>query len=389
MDSEIDEELIREARRIDDTVRLDRPEPQGVRVQIDVPAMTVVKVLAILFAAYIVIDVWPLISLLLVSLMLAAALSPFLALIERRGLGRPWALTCVSLILLLGLAALLALVIPALVTQTQDLITNSDLYVRSLQTILAQHGVHRNLLTLWHSLPQRLGRFDSTLVSVATAVFDSTVALGTVLFVTIYLLSDQERIKTFFVGAFPEEKRPKVLEVLAELRRQVGGYVRGQLITSLLAMVFSFVVMVIAGIPNPIALAVWVGVADLIPMFGQLLGTIPCVLIALTISPVRAVVVLIGFVLYQQAENHVIVPRVYSNTMNVSSLVALVGLLVGAKLLGMLGMLVALPVVAALPVILDFVGVHINPVRPPDTEDLADASHDLGVEPVDTPGVRA
>jgi predicted PurR-regulated permease PerM len=137
---------------------------------------------------------------------------------------------------------------------------------------------------------------------------------------------------------------------------------------------FSFIVFVLAGVPNPLTLAVYVGVADLVPMFGGMLGMIPAVLIALTISPIKALIVLVGFTLYQNLENHFIVPRVYSRTMRISSLVALVALLIGAKLLGMLGLLLALPLVAALPVILDAAGIHLKTEggRPQPVADAAD-----------------
>jgi predicted PurR-regulated permease PerM len=207
------------------------------------------------------------------------------------------------------------------------------------------------------------------------AFFDSMVAMATVLVVTIYLLSDQERIKAFFVGLFPQDRRPAMLALLAELRRQVGGYVRGQLITSTLAGAFSFAVLTAAQVPNQLTLAIYVAIADLVPMFGQMLGMIPAVLIALTISPVKAIIVLAGFILYQQVENHFIGPRVYASTMRVSSLVALVALLIGAKLLGMLGMLVSLPIVAGIPVMLDFVGIHLNVGERPAPE--PDAAKDV------------
>jgi predicted PurR-regulated permease PerM len=375
-ESQHETELVREARRIEDTVQVDLPDRRVHKIAVDVPAMTVVKVLAVLFAAYIFVQVWPLITLLLISVMLAAALSPYLALLERHGLSRGWGITVIALSLIVGLGGLLALVIPSLVAQTRDLIGHSDQYARNLQALLAQHGIHVNLVKEWHSIPKKLSGLSSKLVDVFYTIFNGAVALFTTLFVTVYLLFDQERIKDFFVGMFPQKRRADALRVLAELRKQVGGYVRGQLITSGLAGLFAFIVLEAAQIPNPIALAAFVAVTDLIPLFGQTLGTIPAVLIALTISPLHAVGVLVGFILYQNVENHYIVPRVYSNTMNVSSLVALVALLIGAKLLGFLGMLVALPLVAALPVILDFVGVHLrmDRVRPPAT---SDASQDI------------
>jgi predicted PurR-regulated permease PerM len=371
----MDAELVREARQIDDSVVIDLPPDPAHRVIVDVKAMTIVKILAILFVASLLTEIWPLITLIALAVMLATALAPYLAVLEHRGVSRPWALTIVATTLIAAFAALVAVIVPGLVIQTRDLITNSDSYARSLQLLLAQHGIHANLVRAWHSVPAKLSSLNSTFLDAAVALINSLIAMATVVFLTLYLLSDQERIKAFFVGMFPAGRRPHVLMILAELRRQVGGYVRGQLITSGLAAVFSFIVLTLAGVPNALTLSVYVGVADLVPMFGQLLGTIPSVLIALTISPLRAAIVLGGFVLYQQLENHLIVPRVYSKTMRVSPLVALVALLVGAKLLGMLGMLVALPVVAALPVILDFAGIHVSPGDRPAPE--PDAAKDV------------
>lgn len=358
--SYVDAEVVREARQIEDSVWVDAPSTQAHRMTIDVPAMTVLKIIAILFGVYIVMQIWGLLTLLGVSVMLAAALSPYLALLERHGLSRAWALTVLGFSIVGVLAVIVVLLVPGLIEQTRNLIDHGDQYAASLQKILAQHGIHQKLVRAWHTVPQRLHGLNSALIDAVFTIFDSAVALATVVFVTIYLLSDQERLKGFFVGMFPAQRRPHMLAILAELRRQVGGYVRGQMITSALAAVFSFVVLLAAGVPNPLTLAAYVGLADLVPMFGGLLGMVPAVLIALTISPLRAVIVLVGFVLYQNLENHVIVPRVYSKTMRVSSLVALVALLIGARLLGVLGMLIALPLVAALPVMLDFVGVHLN-----------------------------
>lgn len=363
---ELERELRGEAERIEDTVRLDyTPEPTSRRIVIDVPVITILKIVAVLFALTLIREIWPFITFLAVSILLAAALSPYVALLERHGLSRTWSLTAVALTLVLAFGGLLALVVPSLVLQTRELVAHSDDYVRSLQNLLADHGAHVNLVKEWHALPKRLHGLNETALNVVFAIFDSAVALVTVLFLTLYLLSDQERIKAFFVGMFPRERRPDVLRVLHELRLQVGGYVRGQLITSGLAAFFAFAVLTVAQVPHSLALAVYVGIADLVPMFGGMLGMIPSVLIALTISPLRAIIVFIGFVLYQNLENHYIVPRVYSRTMRVSPLVALIGLLIGARLLGMLGMLIALPVTAALPIVLDFAGVHLRTAKLP------------------------
>ncbi|HZT97043.1 MAG TPA: AI-2E family transporter [Chloroflexota bacterium] len=361
----LDPELEHEAKQIEDSVRVELDRTPVQRVAIDIQVVTLLKVLAVLFAVYLVTRIWSLILLVGISVMLSAALSPYLAWLERRRLRRGYALTLVILSLLLTLAALVALIVPGLVTQTRELLHQSNHYVAELQALLSRHGLHLQLRKSLKSLPHLIEGQDKLFIDVARTIVTSVIALVTIVVLTLYLLVDQERIKSFFVGMFPSERRAGVLGILAELRRQVGGYVRGQLITSGLATLFAGLIMFLAGVPHYLTLAVFVGLADFIPMFGGLIGTVPAALIALTISPIRAVVVVVGFIAYQQLENHIIVPRVYANTLRVSPLVALVGLLLGAKLLGILGMLVALPLVAALPVILDFGGVKLPTIGTP------------------------
>lgn len=354
-----------EASQIQDSVKVDLDTRPVQRITVDIQVRTLLKILAVLFAVYLVTRLWSLIVLVGIAVMLSAALSPYLGWLERRGLSRAWALTAVTISLFVTLVALLVLIVPGLVTQTRDLLHQSNHYIAELQSLLSRHGIHVGLKKSLRSLPHVIRGQDKFFVRLALTVFDSAIALVTIVVLTLYLLVDQDRIRLFFVGMFPTERRVGVLRILAELRRQVGGYVRGQLITSGLAVVFSALVMFAAGVPHFLTLAMFVGIADFIPMFGGLIGTVPAVLIALTISPIRAVIVLGGFLCYQQLENHVIVPRVYANTLKVSPLVALVGLLLGAKLLGILGMLIALPLVAALPVMLEFSGIRLPTIGDP------------------------
>jgi predicted PurR-regulated permease PerM len=122
-------------------------------------------------------------------------------------------------------------------------------------------------------------------------------------------------------------------------------------ITSVLFSIFAFVTLTIAGVPNPVLMAVLAGVCDGIPLVGATLATIPPVLLALTVSVPTAVVVLVLYVAYQQVENYVVAPRAYKNALQISSLAVLVAVTIGGALLGVVGALLALPVAAAIPAI--------------------------------------
>jgi predicted PurR-regulated permease PerM len=159
-----------------------------------------------------------------------------------------------------------------------------------------------------------------------------------------------------FIRQFiPEDRRDEANRLFLSTSRVVGGYLRGQLITSMAIAVFTFVLLRIVGVPNPLAFAVLAGFADIVPLVGALIATIPPVAAALQESSTQAVIVLLGLLAYQQFEDRYLVPRVYGRTLNLPPLIVLLAVLAGAELMGITGVLLALPCAAAGRVAIDYV----------------------------------
>ena len=134
----------------------------------------------------------------------------------------------------------------------------------------------------------------------------------------------------------------------------VGGYVRGQLITSLIIGLFTTAVLLAAGVPNAVAFGVLAAFADIIPLVGAFIAIVPAVVAAFQESSTQAVIVLAALLVYQQFEDRFLVPKIYGQTLNLPALVVLVAVLVGGELMGIVGVLLALPVAAAGRVVLDY-----------------------------------
>jgi predicted PurR-regulated permease PerM len=183
-----------------------------------------------------------------------------------------------------------------------------------------------------------------------------------VLVFTVYLLLDGNRIYRWTVRYVPQRYRRKLDRTIPEVSRVVSGYAAGQLMTSAMFGLFAFVVLASLGVPQPLFLAILAAFGDAIPIVGVTAVTIPTVLLALTVSPTAAIIVLVAYLIYQQIENYVVVPRVYKTTLNISSFAVLLAVLVGSALLGIVGALLALPIAAAIPVIED-IWLEDNPIR--------------------------
>jgi predicted PurR-regulated permease PerM len=142
-----------------------------------------------------------------------------------------------------------------------------------------------------------------------------------------------------------------VRRTLPEISKAVSAYVLGQLILSTSFGIFTFIVLTLVGVEQALFLALLAAFMDAIPMIGVILATIPAVLLALTVSVPAAIIVFVAYIVYQQIENYVISPRVFGDRLKLSPFAILMAVLIGAELLGVLGVLMALPLAAAVPAI--------------------------------------
>ena len=196
----------------------------------------------------------------------------------------------------------------------------------------------------------------STAAAVA-ALTAATTLLGlvfktlTVLVLTLYFLSAYPGIKRGAYRLVPRSRRARVGLIADEILTRVGGYVLGNLATSVIAGVCAAVFFVIADVPYPVALAMLVALLDLIPLVGATIAAVVCTAVAFFVSVPVGIASAIYFIVYQQVENYVLVPKVMKRTVDISPLATIVAALIGGSLLGILGALLAIPVAAAIQLI--------------------------------------
>src|SRR5215204_2048205 len=209
--------------------------------------------------------------------------------------------------------------------------------------------------SLYQKVSGQLGNIQSQVQDLAKSVLSSTpevisgiggyvAALATVLTLTFFLILGSERYLNAGVGLFAETYRPLVRRLLTQSAGAVTGYVTVNLAISSICGVSTFIVLLVLGMPYAAALALLVGVLDLVPLVGATLGGALLVIVGLFVAPWKAVVLLIFILIYQQVESSVLQPLVYSRAVHLNGLVILIAVLVGGMLLGIPGALLAVPV---------------------------------------------
>ena len=324
-----------------------------VRARLEVPPRTIATVAVGLLLIWLIVQLSSVVLLVFIALLLTAALDPLVTRLEHRGWKRSTAVGALLLLVFGTLIGMLVLAVPAMVREAQRFADELPTYVEQARPYFKDHPeAYARLQDFANRRAQDPSLYLSRAEDVGRQVLTALTQLLLLVTMTAYLLvSDGERTLFWLFRYLPAHLRPKIRQALPEVSHVVSGYVVGQLITSALFAAFALATCLVLGVPQAILLALLAFFADAIPIVGALIATAPAVLLALTVSPTAAAIVLVLYAVYQQIENHFIVPRVYRNALQMSSFGVLLAVAIGAQLLGIIGALIALPIAAAIPVI--------------------------------------
>jgi predicted PurR-regulated permease PerM len=307
---------------------------------------------------YVLWAVREIVVLVFISVFLAVALGPAVDAFHRRRVPRALSILIVYVLIVLVIFGVGMLVVPPVVNQVDDLSRDIPGYLQDLRDNGTfreyddKYDITKSLEEQANTLPSRLGDAAGALQSVTVGVFGALVKLVTVLTMTFFLLLDGKRIVAFLMGMRGRERERRYRQIGGEIYKSTAGYVAGNLVISAIAGTVTYATLTILGVPFAVPLAVLMAFLDLIPLVGATIGGVLIALVTVFNDwPTATIVWLVVFLIYQQAENNVLQPVVYRRTVDVHPLLVIVAILIGSSLLGVLGALVAIPVAAAVQIV--------------------------------------
>jgi len=318
---------------------------------------TILQVLGIVLATLAVLAfvylAWHIITWVLVAIFLALALNPAVEAFERRGMRRGYASAMVFILALAAIVGLGFLVLPPLVRQVTD-------FIQAVPDLVDELTAGRGPLGFLQRDYDIVGRIRSAIeengvggvlgvtapaIAVAQSLFSVIIGSVAIAFLTYFMLLDGPRMVERFYAFLPADARPRWQRVGTEIYRTVGGYVTGNILISVIAGLAAMAALFALGSSYSVALAVVVAILDLIPLAGATIAAvIVSAVVFVELGWVKGVIIVVFFLLYQQLENHVLQPIIYGRTVQLSPLIVLVSVLIGAELAGILGALAAIPV---------------------------------------------
>lgn len=313
--------------------------------------------------AYLAVQALGVLILIFLSFLLAAGLEPLVALMTRRGMRRGLAVTIVCLTLtvaVLGLAAIglapavrqfaqLLESLPETITKVGDQLSDEN---NAIGKFVRREDVQQGLKKALTALPDALSSSFGFLIGLLGKIGAGVFSVMTIAALTVYFMMALPRIVD---GSARLLGNPEWAGVMREALGKIGGYVSGQIVICAAAGGCAYIFFLIAGVPYPALLALGVAALDLVPQVGATLGAILGVGMALTESVTKALITLAFFCAYQLFENYILAPRVFATAVSLTPLSAFAAALIGGAAAGLVGAVAALPVTAALQVVVRYV----------------------------------
>lgn len=327
----------------------------------EITTKSVVRVLAVCAAAWFIVRLLPVILVVAAALFLVGTLNPAVQRLEARGTPRGWAIGLIFFALFLFAVMVLGLTMPALFEQLASIFTRETELREALIAELSSHRVSAALATSlrrWHQAP--LAELAARFALEYSARFAETLGyIASSIFLALYMMVDRDRLRGALFAAVPRSSHVRLSRIILNLEIIVGGYIRGQVLTSLGMALFTFALLIVVGVHDALAIAVFAGAVDVLPYIGVLLAIAPAVAAASVHGLTITMVVLGAMIAYQEFESRILLPRIYGRSLRLPSSIVLIALLAGGTLLGITGALLALPVAAGLLMLLEELRVQL------------------------------
>jgi len=326
---------------------------------INISTSTIFRIIIILLGLVFLYAIRDILVIIFVALIIASAINEPVGWLHRRRIPRILGVVFVYLGFLSLLSLAVILIFPPLAEQVKHLavsfpgiVEKVGLGVQDWWGNFKVEGIAQSFLgDISSSLSQTVSGFFTTI----TGVFGGIFSVVFVFIFSFYLATQEKGIKGFVLALIPTEHRHYLSDLANRVQIKIGGWVRGQLLLMLIVGVLTYIGLSLLGVKYALVLALIAALFEIIPYLGPILAAIPAVILAFFQAPVLALMVVLLFTIINQVENYVIVPQVMKRAVGLNPIVIIVVMLIGAKLAGILGIILAVPTAAAITeVVKDF-----------------------------------
>lgn len=334
-------------------------QPSKSKTEMTISTRSILKFFAIILLFWFLYTIKDIIAVIFVAFVLASALDPWIDALQKRKIPRGVGILIIYLVMLAVISLTFALIIPPIIEQTKQ-ITNSfpeyfekisDLYT-NFQQFSNDYGVQSTVQNSLNSINNTLGQLGSGIFSVSSRFFGAIFGAFAILVIVFYMTIGEAGIKEFFLFIAPSKYQPYFVHKINQVQRKLGLWLRGQLILGLIIFTLTYIGLSILQVEYALVLALFAGLAEFVPYIGPIISAVPAIFLTFANSPVQALMVVVLYIVIQQLENQIIVPKVMQKSVGLNPLVVIVVMLIGAKIGGIAGIILAVPTATIIKIFL-------------------------------------
>ena len=298
---------------------------------------------------------------------LAWLIEPLIKILERKNIKRKWGTTIVYLLFIVVMVLLIVLVVPEFINQFKELITQLPNYLSKVKDFISNlfskfDTDALDIATIQTDINNQLEKYVteftsnglSGIVSVVTSILSSGLTVGLSLIIAFYFSLSFDKMTKKVNSTLPKNHRNEIIDILGQIGDMTRRYVNGTLFSSLIVTIFTFIGLLISGVSSPFLFAVFCGVTNIIPYFGPYIGGIPVIIVGFSISPLCGVVCLVTILLVQMIEGNILNPIIVGKATDMHPITIIIGLIVFGHFLGIVGMVIATPLVGAIKILFNY-----------------------------------
>ncbi|MBU4360833.1 AI-2E family transporter [Patescibacteria group bacterium] len=325
---------------------------------------SIFRVIIVLLALYFIYLTREVFVILFLSVILAASFGPWVNWLQKHKIPRTLSILTIYIVLLAILALIIIVMVPPIAEQIGQLAKSLPVFYERLALEFSPSGVDINqqnvLYETLQTMSSNLGQTTKSVFSTLTGIFGGLVSFFAILVIVFYITVEEDIVKRFFFIFTPLHKKEYVSDLIDEIKKKMGMWLRGQLALSLIVGILTYIGLTVLGVKYALVLALIAGLFEIVPFVGPWLSAVPAVLIGFSDSLTKVILILALYFVIQQVENHLIVPKIMQKAVGLNPIIVIISILIGAKLFGVMGALIAVPIAAVIDVYLGQVFPHYS-----------------------------
>ena len=328
------------------------------KISIDISSSTIIKIIVILALLGFLYLIKEVLAIIFVAIILTSSFAPWINWLKRKKIPRAVSILIIYIIILSILGLIVSLLVDPLTEQIAQLNENLPQYFEGvsgkfvdLQNFLREKGYVENVNQFLTTIQGSLAETTGGIWGAISGIFGGLVSVVVVLVITFYMTVEEDALKRLVWSITPSKYQPFFLQKISEAQRKLGLWFKGQMILGLIIALMSFIALKIIGIKYALVLALIAGLFEIVPILGPILAGIVAVLLTLaSVGWTKAVFVVIIYIFIQQIENNFLVPKIMQKAVGLNPIISIIVLLIGAKLAGIIGALLAIPLAVVVSV---------------------------------------